>query len=191
MAAIESRQDSRPFAIARPHQTVRAGERVVLDGSSSYSAEGKITSFCWKLPDGKLVNGSKAETVFAEPGAYVATLRIKDDRDREDVDFCTVKVFTADAPEATLPTIFMTHHPAGTVAAGEPVFFQLWLQARSTAPIRVDLGDGKIVEDYTSYTELKHTYLDPGIYVVRASATVDGVRATCCQKVRVCRETTR
>ena len=37
------------LAVARPHQLVATGQKVVLDGSRSWSAGGKLASYDWKF----------------------------------------------------------------------------------------------------------------------------------------------
>ena len=41
------------LAVARPHHLAAINEKVVLDGSRSWSAEGKLASFDWTFTDGK------------------------------------------------------------------------------------------------------------------------------------------
>ncbi len=187
MTAWRSQQGKPLVAVARPHHTVRTGERVALDGSKSM-ADTAIASYRWELPDRTTVNDQRAEMVFRKPGVYVATLCVEDEHGIEDFDFCTVKVFAASAPEPSLPTIFMTREPGRDVLVGEPTTFRFWLQASTPAPIRVEFGDGRRIENYKSYDELRHTFDKPGIHIVRASATVGGIPTTCCLKVLAFRE---
>jgi len=80
---------------------------------------------------GAHVNNVKAETVFRNPGVYVATLWVTDNEGRKDVDVCRVKVFTKAALERSIPTIFMTHAPTRNLTIGRSVRFRLWLQGGS------------------------------------------------------------
>jgi hypothetical protein len=185
VAACRKQYGKGLFAVARPHHTVLTGEKVVLDGSHSFAWDAKIASYRWQLPDGRVVEASKASVVFDKPGLYVAALRVKDDQGREDVDLCKVKVFTKHAPEESIPTIFMTHSPTHNVAVGQPVFLRLWMQAREPRPFRVDFGDGTVIDRYVSYSEVTHAFRSPGIHVVTAHAIVDGKPITQRQKVVV------
>lgn len=185
VAAYRKQSAKDLFAVARPHQVAVTGEKVVFDGSHSLVWDAQIISYSWRLPDGRTVENSWAEMVFDKPGVYVATLRVQDDKGREDVDFCRVKVFTGNAPEKSIPTIFMTHSPTRNIVVGQPVFFRLWLQARDAGPIRVDFGDGTVIDEYVSYSEISHTFSAPGIHVVTARARMDGKPITQCQKVLV------
>jgi len=173
------------YAVARPHLTVSTGEKVILDASRSLSFGPGIVSYQWILPDGQTINTVRAETTFDKPGVYIATLWIKDKQGREDVDFCKVKVFTASSPESSIPTIFMTHIPTRDIAVDQPVFFRLWLQGVEDQFIEVDFGDGTVIRDYVSYTEVQHQFKSPGIHIVTARSTVDGKSITQKQKVIV------
>ncbi|MFC1635585.1 PKD domain-containing protein [Planctomycetota bacterium] len=162
------------YAVARPHLTASTGEKVVLDASRSLSFGPRIVSYQWILSDGRSVNAVRAETTFDKPGVYIATLWIKDERGRQDVDFCKVNVFTASSPERSLPRIFMTQFPARNVNVGQPVFFRFWLQGVEDKLIEVDFGDGTVIRDYVSYSEIDHTFTSPGIHIVTARSTIDG-----------------
>jgi len=185
VTAYQKQYGPTPLAVARPHQTVVTGERVRFDGSRSIASDAPITSYRWRLPGGSVVDRSAAEVTFDKAGVYVATLQVKDASGREDVDFCRVKVFTKDALEKSMPTIFMTHSPTLKVTVGQPVCFRFWLQARDLSPIQVDFGDGTVIEGYASYSELEHRFQTAGIHVVTASATVASKPITQCQKVIV------
>lgn len=173
------------YAVARPHLTASTGEKVILDASRSLSYGPEIVSYQWILPDGQIVNALKAETTFDKPGVYIATLWIKDEQGREDVDFCKVKVFTASSPESSIPTIFVTHIPTRDITVDQPVFFRLWLQGVEDKFIEVDFGDGTVIRDYVSYAEIQHQFKSPGIHIVTASSTIDGMHIMQKQKVVV------
>jgi hypothetical protein len=51
--------------------------------------------------------------------------------------------------------------------------------------MQVDFGDGTKVDDYRSYAELEHVFKSPGIHVVTAQATVDGMPVMQKQKIIV------
>jgi hypothetical protein len=163
------------FAVARPHHIALSGEKVVLDGSHSLSwGDGKIVSYRWILPDGQTVNNVRTETSFDRPGAYVAELRVQDDRGAEDVDFCQIKVFTKGNPEQHIPHIFMSYVPTEDIRPGQPVRFRFWLQGRGGGPIRVDFDDGTHLDNYQPYTEFEHRFQTPGLHIVTARCEADG-----------------
>jgi hypothetical protein len=185
IATYEQQYHRTLYAVARPHQTVSTGEKVLFDGSKSVSFGGEIISYRWILPSGEIANGTTAEKVFDKPGVYIATLRIIDKEGREDIDFYKVKVFTASAPEDKLPTIFMTHTPTNNISVDEPVLFRFWPQGVKRVSIGVDFGDGTVVSDYPSYSEIRHKFRSPSIHVVTARGTIEGKPITQKQKVLV------
>ena len=184
MVAAYAKQN-RPvlYAVARPHQTVSTGEKVCLDASRSLNVGSEPVSYKWILPDGKIVNAVKAETTFDKPGVYIATLWVKDEQGRRDVDFCKVNVFTASSPESSLPRIFMTHYPARDIVVDQPVHFRFWLQGVRNKSIEVDFGDRTIIRDYNSYSEIQHGFKSPGIHIVTARGTIDDISIM--QKMKV------
>jgi murein DD-endopeptidase MepM/ murein hydrolase activator NlpD len=185
IAAYEQQYHRALYAVARPHQTVSTGEKVLFDGSNSLGLGAKIVSYRWVLPDGQIVDGITARKSFDKPGVYIAELWITDEDGRKDVDFYKVMVFTASAPEGSIPTIFMTHYPTNNVTVNQPVLFRFWLQAAQDKLIRVDFGDGTVIDDYISYSEIRHEFASPGIHVVTASGTIDGKSIMQKQKVIV------
>jgi hypothetical protein len=185
IAAYEQQYHRALYAVARPHQTISTGEKVLFDGSNSLSFGAKIVSYKWILPDGQIVDGITARKSFDKPGVYIAELWITDEDGRKDVDFCKVMVFTASAPEGSIPTIFMTHYPTNNIAVSQPVFFRFWLQGAQGKPVKVDFGDGTVVDDYVSYSEIRHRFESPGIHVITMSGIIDGKSIMQKQKVVV------
>ena len=185
VAAYAKQSHTTLYAVARPHQTVSTGERVTLDASRSISFGPEIVSYQWILPDGQTIDSVKAETTFDKPGIYIASLWVEDKQGGKDVDFCTVKVFTASTPESSIPTIFMTQFPTRDIRIDQPVFFRLWLQGVENKPIEIDFGDGTVIHNYVSYTEIQHKFKSPGIHIVTARSTIDGKPIMQKQKVIV------
>lgn len=173
IAAYQQKYQKMLYAVARPHQTISTGEKVLFDGSNSISFGTRIVSYKWVLPDGQAVDGITAQKMFDKPGVYIAELWITDEKGRKDVDFTKLRVFTASAPEGSIPTIFMTHYPTNNIAVNQPVFFRFWLQGAEDKPFKVDFGDGTVVDDYVSYSEISHIFKSPGIYVVTTSCNIE------------------
>jgi len=185
IAAYQRQYRRTLYAIARPHQTVSTGDRVIFDASRSLGFGTRIVSYKWVFSDGQTINGVKAEKTFDKPGVYIATLWVEDENGARDVDFCRVRVFTKSSPEGSIPTIFMTHTPTYNILVNQPVLFRFWLQGVKGKPIQVDFGDGTIVERYDSYEEIRHNFKSSGIHIVTASGTVDGKPIMQKQKVIV------
>ena len=186
VTAYQAQHPKGLLAVARPHHTVLAGEKVVFDGSNSLAFGGsRIVEWRWVLPDGQTVKQAKAAKAFDRPGAYVATLWVKDDQGAEDVDFCQVKVFSKPNPEKAIPHIFMTYTPTQDIRPDQPVTFRFWFQGSGAIPLRVNFGDGTQVADYSSYTEVRHSFKTPGIHIVTVQGEADGKPIMQAQKVIV------
>lgn len=186
VAAYQAQHPKGLFAVARPHQMVLTGEKAVFDGGNSLVwGGGRIVEYRWTLPDGQTVKRAKVERAFDRPGAYVATLWVKDDQGAEDVDFCQVKVFSRANPEPAIPHVFMTHTPTLDIRPNQPVTFRFWFQGKGERPLKVDFGDGTQLADYQSYSELQHSFKTPGLHVVTAQCEAAGLPITSKQKVVV------
>jgi len=169
------------FAVARPHQIVLTGEKVVLDGSNSLVFGGRrIVAWRWEFHDGRVVTQAKSEKVYDKPGAYIATLWVKDDSGTEDVDFCQVKVFSSSNIESGMPHIFMTYTPTEDVRTDQQVRFKFWFQGKKdgNGPIKVVFDDGTQMADYKSYKEFTHSFKTPGFHIVTAQCEADGMPIT-------------
>jgi hypothetical protein len=127
--------------------------------------------------------GSKVEKAFDSPGTYSAALWVEDGRGLRDVDFATVRVYSKETPEGVMPTLFLTYTPSSGVRVDQPVCFRLWPQGREIGPIRIDFGDGGVIERYEPYSAVNHSFKKPGIHVVSAMASAGGLPVT--QKAKV------
>jgi murein DD-endopeptidase MepM/ murein hydrolase activator NlpD len=188
LTAYRAKHPQALFALAGAHRVIRVGETCSFDAARSLTFDSKIVSFRWRFHDGETVDRPQAEKTYQQPGTYVAELWIEDEQGGRDVDFCRVKVFPQNASVRGIPTIFMTHTPTVDIRAGQPVRFRGWLQAEKDAPLLLDFGDGTGQQRCASYAELTHAFDKPGIYVVTASATVDGIPIMHKQKVFVTEE---
>jgi murein DD-endopeptidase MepM/ murein hydrolase activator NlpD len=188
VTAYQAEHPKSLFAVARPHQIALTGEKTVLDGSNSLAFGGRrIVAWRWEFHDGQTIKQAKAEKVYDKPGAYVATLWVKDDKGAEDVDFCQVKVFSKSNPESAMPHIFMTYTPSEDVQVGQPIRFKFWFQGKNKfdGPITVDFDDGTQTADYRSYKEFTHGFKTPGIHIVTAQCDFEGKPVTAKAKVIV------
>ncbi len=173
------------FAVARPHHAVRTGESIRFDGTRSLSYGSKIKTYRWEFHDGTSVNGARAEKVYDRPGTYMATLWVEDEQGSRDVDFCKVKVYSKDKVEDVMPILFLTYSPSRGVRAGQTVYFRGWPQGEEADAIRIDFGDGTVIEKYAPYSEVRHSFQKPGIHIVTATTTAAGFSVTQKQKVIV------
>ena len=185
LTAYRARYPQALFALAGTHQVIRTGETCSFDASHSLAFDGSAVSYRWQFHDGETVEQVRAQKAYHKPGVYIAELWIEDDKGRRDVDFCRIKVFPGNSSVSGIPTLFMTHSPTTGITPGQPVNFRCWLQAEKDAPILLDFGDGSPPQDYTSYSEVKHAFEKPGVYVISANTTASGMPITQKQKVLV------
>ena len=111
--------------MARPHHLIWAGEKVVLDGSRSWSAAGKIERYEWTFTDGTAATGSRVERTYDKPGEYSEVLKVVDARGRVDYDFAVVLVIDKALDGKSSPTIHASYAPTLGIRPGDPVTFKV------------------------------------------------------------------
>src|SRR5207249_5869697 len=97
--------------------------KVVLDGSRSWSAGGKVASHEWQLTDGKTARGALVERTYAKPGVYSEVLKVTDEEGRIDYDFAVINVLDKNHPDWLPPSIHAVYSPTLGVKPGDPVTF--------------------------------------------------------------------
>lgn len=200
--------EQKVFAVARPGNLVRAGEEVSLDGSRSWSADGKIASYEWLFDDGTKVSGARVKRTYTRPGRYSETLRVTDSEGRVDYDFARIIVVAQMQPELYPPYVHLCYYPTSEIQPGDPVTFKVRSFDIENGYGReiLDFGDGSPVAILESdgnvrrggdphardgYAVTTHRYRQPGHYVVRVERSNErGETAVCHVQVRVV-ETTR
>jgi murein DD-endopeptidase MepM/ murein hydrolase activator NlpD len=187
----------RIIAVARPHQLIWAGEKVVLDGSRSWSAEGKIERYEWTFTDGTAATGSRVERAYDKPGEYSEVLKVVDARGRVDYDFALVLVIDKHRNGKFSPTIHASHAPTLGIRPGDPVTFKVrtffgeptgetWDFGDATPPVSVRSDGNAKPLGPGGYAETVHRYNQPGHYLVRVErAGPDGAGAVARLHVRV------
>ncbi|MBN1417964.1 MAG: PKD domain-containing protein [Planctomycetes bacterium] len=183
VAAYRAEAGPSLLAVARPHKMALAGDNVLFDGSNSMAGGSEIVSYRWEFHDGTRAEGPRAEKVYEKPGCYMASLRVEDASGRADVDVCKVKVYSRSKPEDVIPTLFATYEPSANVPVDRPVCFRIWPQGGHIPDIRIDFGDGAVVQGYEPYSGILHAFADPGIHIVTVTGTAGGLPVT--QKVKV------
>ncbi len=171
------RREPELLAVARPHHLARTGDPVWLDGSLSWSVDGDIASYVWRLSDGTTDSGARVEHVYERPGTYSEVLEVRDRRGRVDRDFATVRVVHRGKPDPWPAYIHATYSPTFGVRAGDPVIFKV--RSFRTQPSREtwDFGDGSPKVDVRSdggspqhrkdgYAVTEHRFARPGKYIV-------------------------
>ena len=108
------------LAVARPHHLAAVGEKVVLDGSRSWSADGKIARYDWTFTDGQTATGATVERTYAKPGVYSEVLKVTDGAGRIDYDFAVVNVLDREHPDRLPPSIHAAYYADVRHQAGRP-----------------------------------------------------------------------
>lgn len=170
------------LAVARPHQLAAVGDRVVLDGTRSWSAAGKLAAHQWTFTDGKTANGATVERVYEQPGVYSEVLKITDGDGRIDYDFAVVNVLDRKNPDHLPPSIHAAYAPTFGLKPGDPVTFLVRTFRTTDGKETWDFGDGSPKEEVRSdgnvtplakdgYARTVHRYEKPGHYLVRVERT--------------------
>lgn len=178
------------IAVARPHHLIWTGDSITLDGSKSWNAAGKITSYQWQLSDGSTADGPLLEQYYAKPGRFSEVLRITDDAGHVAYDFSVVIVADRNNPERPVPSIHPNYFPTTGIQTGDLVTFkvrtfntslgkEVWNFGDQSQPVEVhsDGNANKLAPD--GYAVTTHRYLQPGDYLVRVDHRDEfGVTAT-------------
>ena len=187
----------RIIAVARPHHLIWAGEKVVLDGSRSWSAGGEIGRFEWMFTDGSVATGSRVERTYDRPGEYSEVLKVVDAQGRVDHDFAVVLVIDKALDGKPSPTIHASYAPTLGIRPGDPVTFKVRTFFGEPTGEAWDFGDGSPPVTVRSdgnarplapvgYAETVHRYQKPGHYLVRVERTgPGGARSVARLRVRV------
>jgi hypothetical protein len=170
------------LAVARPHHLAAVGEKVVLDGSRSWSADGKIAVYEWTFTDGKTATGALVERTYPKPGVYSEVLKVTDGAGRIDYDFAVVNIANKEHPEQQSPSIHAVYSPTFGTKPGDPVTFLVRTFGTTDGKETWDFGDGspkvmvqsdgnvvKLAKD--GYARTVHGFEKPGHYLVRVERT--------------------
>jgi len=170
------------IALARPHHFVFTGEKVLLDGSKSWSPAWKLARYDWTFTDGTTATGPTVERLYSASGEYSEILKITDARGEVDYDFAVVLVIDKSAPGELPPTIHPAFSPTMNIRAGEPVTFKVRSFRTTFGNETWDFGDGspKVtvksdgnVEEHAKngYAVTQHHFAEPGDYLVSVERT--------------------
>lgn len=186
-------QEYRPalLAVARPHHLGEVGERIVLDGTRSWSKTGSITRYDWRLTDGAMASGAKVERVYDQPGTYSEVLRITDSAGQEAYDFAVVQIFDKAQPTNLPPAIHAACYPNQGLRPNEEITFkvrtfrttqpseEVWDFGDGSPPVKTHSDGNARVHAKDGYAVLRHRYAKPGHYLVKVEhANSLGQKAT-------------
>jgi hypothetical protein len=173
-------------AVARPHQLAAVGEKVILDGSRSWSRSGtnNIAGYTWTFSDGKTASGAKVERRFTKPGTYSEVLKVTDKDRNISYDFAEIRVRDPQQPDLHPPGIHAAYWPTFGIKADDEVTFKVrsFYVAPDEGEEEWDFGDGTPVVHVRSdgnaqalapdgYAITTHRYRDAGQYLVKVSRT--------------------
>jgi murein DD-endopeptidase MepM/ murein hydrolase activator NlpD len=170
------------IAVSRPHQIAKVGDKVVLDGSRSWSADGGKKTFEWTFTDGKTATGDRVERTYSKPGVYSEVLKFTDAAGRVDYDFAVVNVLDKDNPDKLPPSIHAAYYPTTGIKPGDNVTFLVRTFRTEEGKEVWDFGDGSPKVEVRSdgnavmlakdgYARAAHGYEKPGHYLVRVERT--------------------
>jgi murein DD-endopeptidase MepM/ murein hydrolase activator NlpD len=179
--AYQREHKPQPIAVARPHHLASVGEKIVLDGSRSWSAAGKIVRYEWTFTDGSTATGPLIERAYDRPGSYSEILKVVDSQGRVDYDFAMVQILDKD-PDKLPPTIHPSYAPTFDIHPGDPVTFKVRTFRTQAGKETWDFGDGTPAVEVRSdgnanpldpdgYAVTVHRFSKPGHYIVRVERT--------------------
>jgi murein DD-endopeptidase MepM/ murein hydrolase activator NlpD len=170
------------LAVARPHHFAAVGEKVMLDGSRSWTSSGTIASYQWTFTDGTSATGANPEHTYAKPGVYSEVLKVTDGAARVDYDFAVVNVVDPKHPDQLPPSIHAAYAPTFGIKPGDPVTFLVRTFRTTDGQETWDFGDGspkvtvqsdgnvvQLAKD--GYARTVHRFAKAGHYVVRVERT--------------------
>lgn len=191
MEAYRRAYDPAVLAVARPHHLIAPGDRVVLDGSRSWSRDG-VLSYQWAFSDGAKAQGPRVARTYSRPGIYSEILRVCDGSGHTDYDFAVVQVY--DAKRQRMPAgIHAAYEPTLGLRPDDPVTFAVRVFNASDGTAVWDFGDGSgpvtvrcnpVKPDGSDalapdgYATVVHRYQQPGHYLVRVEHAEGDIVAT-------------
>ncbi len=166
------------LAVVRPHRLATVGQKVVLDGTKSWSAAGKITRYEWTLTGGSTASAATVERVYKQPGTYSEILKVTDETGQAAWDFAVTEVQDPARPDRLPPTIHAAYAPTTNIRPGDAITFKVRTFRTTEGEERWDFGDGSPpvsvrsdgnvnVHAKDGYGVTEHRYAKPGSYVVR------------------------
>ncbi len=85
-------ENQKPIAIAGPDKEVLIDQLIQFSGAESYDPDGEIVSYSWDLGDGTIKEGMEITYSYHDPGTYLVTLTVVDDKGESAQDSLEVKV---------------------------------------------------------------------------------------------------
>jgi murein DD-endopeptidase MepM/ murein hydrolase activator NlpD len=153
----------RLIAIAGGYHFAEPDQIVLLDGSRSQARPDEtITSYEWRLHDGRRIHEATAQITYLAPGLYCEELIVRTANGAEARDYAQVRVYDRKRGR-NMVAGWVYHHPTRGIKPGQPVTFWNRLSG-AHSDVRVDFGDGTPVE--IIHENLSHAFPSPGLYTV-------------------------
>jgi murein DD-endopeptidase MepM/ murein hydrolase activator NlpD len=167
------------LACARPHHLVRVGQEVVLDGTRTWTADGKPAKLQWTV-SGRAVAGSmvpgQMPVIYDKPGMYTEVLQATDSAGNVDYDLCVVQVIEPGRPLP--PSIHPAYYPTFGIKPGDPVTFKVrtfrtqdgaetWDFGDGSKPVVVQSDGNKVMLAKDGYAVTTHRFERAGVYLVK------------------------
>lgn len=170
------------IAVARPHQVTFTGDKVLLDGSRSWSKSANIASYDWQFGDGTSATTAKVRRKYRSPGRYCEVLRVSDPQGNVAYDFAVVIVLDRQHPERKIPSIHPNYFPTQNIHPGDPITFkvrtfnttfgkEVWDFGDGTPQVEVQSDGNAVKLAPNGYATTMHRYQKPGDYVASVSRT--------------------
>ncbi|RJP19339.1 MAG: PKD domain-containing protein [Candidatus Omnitrophota bacterium] len=175
--AVEAYLNEHPnsvLAVARPHQLVKVGDAVFLNGSNSICDNSEIVAYEWEFHDGTKATGPIVKRVYKQAGVYSEILKVKDNRGQVDVDFAVVHVLDGDNTLTRLPpSIHAAYFPTESIQIDDTVYFKARAFRVTGGREEWDFGDGQTGTTCSKdeFAAISHYYEKPGLYIVTVKRT--------------------
>jgi PKD repeat protein len=158
------RIEGQPTAIINAPSQGQVGQPITFYGSSSNTNGNDVVSFAWNFGDGAYANGQTVSHVYAQPGSFVVTLTVTNNRGLSDTATQTIYISQVSQP----PTAVIRAPNQGT--AGQSITFD----GTGSNP-----GSGQIVSFAWTFGDgtaangpvVTHVYAQPGTYTVSLNVT--------------------
>lgn len=175
--------DPKIIAVAQQHHLLRPGDSATLDGSRSWSTDGTIASYEWRLTDGETATGPVLERVYEKPGLYHEVLKVTDTVGRTDYSFSYVQVIEPETNRYA-PSVHAVYEPTFDIYPGTPVTFavrafrceggeEIWDMGDGSEPRRTQSSPDPDQHAPDGYSRFEYRYAKPGDYLVSVQRVSD------------------
>jgi hypothetical protein len=147
---------------------------VQFDGSLSTDEDGTITQWQWDFGDGSMGTGKQVTHSFTEPGLFIVTLTVTDDKNENDSDVIFLHIL-----ENNVSIMQPYLQGPGKGTKNTSYSFNLWTTASANDRIfyTITWGDGTNTTTSSQPSgeilTVNHSWDTPGIYQITAKAHIN------------------